>query len=344
MTCIVGWDLGGANIKLARLEDGRVTGVVQILCPLLQGRTKFDSAIAEGFSRAPRLASHAVTMTGELSDVFADRQDGVRYLVDLMVTLTKGQPLMIYAGTAGFLDADQAVERWRDVASANWQASAALAARQCPEGLLVDIGTTTTDLIPLRAGAPAARGLNDGERLTEGELVYTGAVRTPVMAVAHTAPFKGRVQGIAAERFATMADVWRLTGDLPDGADPYPTPDLKGKTAHESAVRLARMLGRDASEAAFDDWVALACYVADCQLAQIEGAAWSLIEREALKPDAVIVGAGCGRFMVEQLAKRLGHPYRDFADLVDCAPEARDMAAACAPAVAVAVLAGERAQ
>ena len=72
--------------------------------------------------------------------------------------------------------------------------------------------------------------LTDGERLTQGELVYTGVVRTPVMAIAHTAPFMGRMQRIAAERFATMADVWRLTGDLPDDADPYPAADQRGKS------------------------------------------------------------------------------------------------------------------
>ena len=66
---------------------------------------------------------------------------------------------------------------------------------------------------------------------TEGELLYTGVVRTPVMAVAQTAPFSGRMQRIAAERFATMADVWRLTGDLPGDADPYPTADQRGKSA-----------------------------------------------------------------------------------------------------------------
>jgi uncharacterized hydantoinase/oxoprolinase family protein len=90
----------------------------------------------------------------------------------------------------------------------------------------------------------AAQGYTDGERLAERELVYTGVVRTPVMAVARSAPFKGRMQGVAAERFATMADVWRLLGALPAGADPYPTPDLKGKSTQESATRLARMLGR----------------------------------------------------------------------------------------------------
>jgi probable H4MPT-linked C1 transfer pathway protein len=187
----------------------------------------------------------------------------------------------------------------------------------------------------------AARGAADAERLTEGELLYTGVVRTPVMAVAHSAPFKGRVQRLAAERFATMADVWRLTGDLPADAYPYPSADQRGTSAPESAARLARMLGRDASEAEHGAWIALARYFADCQLAEIEHAARGLAERDALAPSAPVVGAGCGRFAARSVAGRLGRPYLDFAEIIDAAPEARETAARCAPAVAVALLAAK---
>src|SRR6185437_15825902 len=220
MTRGIGWDLGGANVKLASIEDGRVASVTQIPCPIIPERRKFDAAVEAVLPLIALPASHAVTMTGELSDVFGGRAEGVAYLVDLMVRTVGAQPLSIYAGEAGFLASGDA--------------------KRHADGLLVDAGTTTTDLIPIKAGKVAARGATDAERLTEGELLYTGVARTPVMAVAHSAPFRGRVQKIAAERFATMADVWRLTGDLPDDADPYPAPDQRGKSPGESAGRLAR--------------------------------------------------------------------------------------------------------
>ncbi len=227
---------------------------------------------------------------------------------------------------------------WQDIASANWHASATLAAALARDGLLVDVGTTTTDLIPLKDGKAVAIGLNDGERMTEGELIYGGVVRTPVMAVAQDAPFKGRMQGVAAERFATMADVYRITGELPGDADPFHAADQRGKTVTESAARLARMLGRDAEDAEFIAWKALAHYLARRQLDRIEADALVLIERESLGEDAPVIGAGCGRFVARNLAAKLGRPYRDFADLIDCAPEMADLAAVCAPAVAVALL------
>ena len=339
MKRVIGWDLGGANVKLASIEDGRVASVAQIPCPILPERRKFDAAVEAALPLIALPASHAVTMTGELSDVFGDRAEGVVYLVDLMVRTVGAQTLLIYAGETGFLAPEEARRRTLEVASANWHATASLVARRHADGLLVDAGTTTTDLIPIKAGKVAARGATDAGRLTEGELLYTGVVRTPVMAVAHSAPFKGRVQRIAAERFATMADVWRLTGELPDDVDPYPAADQRRKSPAESAGRLARMLGRDASEAELAEWIALARYFADCQLAEIEHAARGLAERAAFPPAAPVIGAGCGRFIVSRLAERLGRPYLDFGNLIDAAPEAREMAARCAPAVAVALLA-----
>ena len=338
MAFVIGWDLGGANVKVACVEDGFIARVAQIPCPLVPHRSKFDAAVDAARPLIPSLALHAVTMTGELSDVFGDRREGVGYLIDLMQRVAAGQVLRIYAGEAGLLDPEDAKLRVAEVASANWHASAAVIARLHADALLVDIGTTTTDLIPIRNGAVASRGFTDAERLTEGELVYTGVVRTPVIAITQTAPFAGRVQRIAAERFATMADVFRLTGDLADDADPYPAADQRGKSLAESAARLARMLGRDASEAELDDWVALAWYFAACQLAVIEDAARAVSASEVLPAEAPVIGAGCGRFLARRLAKRLGRLYLDFADTIDCEPEVRDVAARCAPAVSTALL------
>jgi probable H4MPT-linked C1 transfer pathway protein len=340
MASIVGWDLGGANVKVAVAEGGRVLRAIQIPCPLEPSAGKFDAAVAAALPRLPPGAPHAVTMTGELSDVFADRNEGVAYLVRLMQRVTAGQTLLIYGGRAGFLDPEAALSRKHDVASANWHASAALAAHACGEGLLADAGTTTTDLVPLRNGAPACKGYADGERLAEGELIYAGVVRTPVMAIAEDILFRGRRQRIAGERFATMADVYRLTGELPADADPYPAADQRGKSEAESAARLARMLGRDASEAEHGVWIEVARQFAERQLASLEEAARNLSIREALTAAAPVIGAGCGRFLAERLAARIGRPYLDFADIIDAEAAARETAARCAPAVAVALLAG----
>src|SRR5947209_4384058 len=75
------------------------------------------------------------------------------------------------------------------IASANWRASAEAAALHVRDAILLDIGSTTTDLIPIVAGAVAAVGADDAGRLAAGELVYTGLTRSFVMAMAARAPF-----------------------------------------------------------------------------------------------------------------------------------------------------------
>lgn len=337
MRASLGWDLGGANLKLARAEDGRVVSVAQIPCPPIADPEKFNQALDEALAAGPSEGRHAVTMTGELSDVFPSRAAGVAYLTGLMQKTT-GADTLFYSLRDGLIGADQVRDAWQTVASANWHASATLAAKQQEDGLFVDVGTTTTDLIPFKDGSANAVGKTDGERMTEGELIYAGVVRTPVMAIAQEAPFMGRLQGIAGERFATMADVYRLTGELPVDADPYETTDGRGKDLDESATRLARMLGRDADEADFIAWKALAHFLGRRQLDRIEADAKVLIARESLRAEAPVIGAGCGRFVAQHLAKRLDRPYRDFAKIIDCADDAREMAATCAPAVAVALL------
>jgi probable H4MPT-linked C1 transfer pathway protein len=339
---IIGWDLGGANLKLAQLEGRRVTVVAQVPCPIRQDRRKFDAALKEALGLCPASGRHAVTMTGELSDVFSDRAEGVAYLVEMMRSAV-GKDTLFYSSRAGFLSGDEAIARPLDIASANWHASAQLIARRCPNGLFVDIGTTTTDLIPLKDGVVATRGYTDSERLAERELIYTGVVRTPVMAFSRIAPFDGKAQGIVAERFSTMADVYRLIAELPEDADPYPTPDLKGKSKAESATRLARLLGRDTSDASLETWVDLAAFFARLQVSELIDAARTLANREALAPDAPVIGAGCGRFLTRRLASELGCTYRDFTEMIEVEPEAREIAARCAPAVAVAILAISRA-
>ena len=92
MTRVFGWDLGGANVKLARVDGGRVVNVAQVPCPIIPERSKFDVAVEAALPLISSPALHAVTMTGELSDVFYDRAEGVAYLVELMQKLRRERP------------------------------------------------------------------------------------------------------------------------------------------------------------------------------------------------------------------------------------------------------------
>jgi probable H4MPT-linked C1 transfer pathway protein len=342
MRDVVGWDIGGAHLKLAHVRDGVVMDVRQLPCALWQGVDRLATTIGEALRGLPRSARHVLTMTGELADIFPDRASGVRAILAVVEHGIGGTEPSVYAVDGSWLSATAAAASPERVASANWHAAARLVAPAVANGLLIDVGSTTTDLVPLRAGAVVARGTDDAERLALDELVYRGVVRTPVMAVAPYIELDGRRVGVAAELFATMADVYRLTGDLPAHADQQPSADGRGKSLVESRARLARMVGRDAAAAPDATWDALAWRFAERQLGLLHDAAARVLAAATMPAGAPVIGAGVGRLLAAALARRLGVPYRGFDELVAArTPEIAASAADCAPAAAVALLASE---
>jgi len=337
---MIGWDLGGAHVKAARLDDsGRVLDVVQVACPLWQGMEHLHTAV-DAVGRALGTAPiHAVTMTGEMVDFFPSRGAGVARLVTVITERLAAPGIRFYAGERGFLDAPGALSDPAAVASANWVATAALVAARKSPALLVDIGSTTADLIPVIDGRVGARGKDDAGRLVTGELVYTGVVRTPVMALAQEVPFAGEWVPLMAEFFATTGDVYRVLGRLPEGADQHPAADGGEKTVEASARRVARMLGRDFEAGILGELRRLSAWLAESQLSRIEDACVRICSRELLPVEAPIVAAGVGRFVVHDLAARQGRTCLDFSGLVSCAPGIEGRVSDCAPAVAVAWLA-----
>jgi probable H4MPT-linked C1 transfer pathway protein len=205
--------------------------------------------------------------------------------------------------------------------------------------LFADMGSTTTDLVPVRDGMIVAGGYTDAERLAAGELAYTGLVRSSVMTIARDAPVAGSRAPLINEHFATMADVHRLLENLPEGADQMTTADGRDKSLAASRARLARMVGRDASDGDDAEWRELARWFAEAQIRTITDAAMLVVSRGTLPADAPVVGAGIGEAVLRELARRLARPYVAFADLIDAAPDARGAASCCAPAAALALLA-----
>ncbi|MGH8502313.1 MAG: hydantoinase/oxoprolinase family protein [Gammaproteobacteria bacterium] len=343
---VVGWDVGGAHVKAASLNlDGAVQHVIQRPCPLWRGLPQLRITLRSMLEDMQiDNAAHAITMTGELADIFPDRAHGVRDLLSVMVQQFADAPLLVYAGRNGFVSPDAAASQIEQVASANWLAAATFVAARMSEGLYIDVGSTTTDMLTFSHGRVEARGFTDHARLAHDELIYTGVVRTPVMAITDRVARAGEWVSLMAEQFATMADVYRLTGDLPQYADMLPSADGGDKTEAASARRLARMLGVDTvdREPATDpnEWVRVAEYIADCQLARLRVACETHLSRGLLGAKAPLVGAGVGRFLVRAMAMRLQRPFVDFGTFFPPEPLAGGAAIAdCAPAVAVALLA-----
>jgi len=339
MNVVIGWDIGGAHLKGARAENARIVDAVQLASPLRLGLTALADAFAAAKSRLGRPDRHVITMTGELADTFACRADGVEQITSLAVRALAPTPLSVYAGRVGFVSPDAVAVHVNDIASANWLASALLVAKACGTALFMDIGSTTTDIVPVRVGAVVARGYTDAHRLAVGELVYTGLVRSFLMAVATRAPFAGQWRSLVNENFATVADVHRILGSLPEDADQMATADGRAKTIVASRARLARMIGSDATDAEPERWAALARWFAEAQIRTILDGAMLVLSCAAMPDSAPVVGAGIGAALAREVARRLGRDHVAFATLLEVTPSARERACDCAPAAALAVLA-----
>ncbi len=245
MTNILGLDIGGANIKACDLNSKAIS----LVFPLWKQSEQLTAAIQELIAQYDNLSSLAVTMTGELADCFASKSEGVSFIVrsveDAIRETQIGAP---YWQTSGeFVDAETATEFPLLTAAANWHLLATWAGRMSPYGtaLLIDIGSTTTDIIPIEDGLPASRGLNDLERLQTGELLYQGVRRTPLMTMGSTIDLDGQTTRIAAELFATMDDVFLVLGSVPEAPDQHDTADGKPRTCRYAEQRLARMICSD---------------------------------------------------------------------------------------------------
>ena len=379
---IIGWDVGGAHLKAALLgPDGALQQVLQVPCPLWRGLHELELAIdivlnAFKFSSA----LHAITMTGELVDLFANRREGVLAISRVMQTKLNCAPnlncLKFYTGVlnpalnsnlnpnlvrplsaTGFVSFDEVEDYWPFIASANWQASASFVAQKIECGLFVDIGSTTTDFVLLENNKPACIGFTDAARMQTDELVYTGVVRTPLMAVAQRIEFQRAMTSVAAEFFATSADVYRLTGDLSAEDDMADTADAQDKGQLTSARRIARMIGHDVEDAPIMDWHSLAEQFKWQQISRLQTVVTKHISRlsnENKKQSMVLIGSGAGGFLVAAIAKNLAIPYIDVADLMilnkenaesqissvdDSAIAIRRRASVCLPAYALAYLA-----
>jgi probable H4MPT-linked C1 transfer pathway protein len=338
----IGWDIGGAHLKMASIDhDGSINFANQLATPLWKGLDSLENAMSEMHNQITEdSVTHTITMTAELADIFKDRATGVIELTGFLGSHFKKETFQLYAGNSGLIKADQANSYITDIASANWHATASFVAQTINQGVLIDIGSTTTDIIPFASGGLLNTAYTDHERLRENELVYTGIIRTPIMAVVNKIFCDGQWQNIAAEKFSTMADVYRLSGELNEQDDMMPTADGAGKTPCDSARRLARMIGLDLEDKnKIHPFKEMSKHIAESHLEIINESLLKILSRAESKQINCLVGAGAGRFLVRKLASINKLKYIDFTELLSYPKEEENKVLSCAAAVSVAQIA-----
>jgi (4-(4-[2-(gamma-L-glutamylamino)ethyl]phenoxymethyl)furan-2-yl)methanamine synthase len=321
--CIVGWDIGGANVKAARVEMGNSrierAQVASLPFEIWREKDRLPEVLRTAFAvTAPDGFAHAmaITMTAELSDVFAAKREGVLFVLDSVQKCFPDVASYVLNISGVFDLLSEARSRPLEFAATNWLATAKYVARQIPNCLLVDVGGTTTDILPILDGQVRVSGRTDMARLASGELVFTGALRTNLAAVVQSLPIDGRFCRVASEYFAVSGDVHLILGFLHPQDYTCTTPDGRPPCVESARGRLARLVCADTEMLPAAEIDALARYIYERQVCQIRNGLDQVISRlPELRQHPVIVlgmGAFLGRAAAQNLDLEIGYLMNDW--------------------------------
>ncbi|MFN0198477.1 MAG: hydantoinase/oxoprolinase family protein [Planctomycetaceae bacterium] len=333
----VGLDIGGANIKVsdARGHSGsRPFALWKYPDRLSEALEQLLEDCITNSGMIPADA-FAVTMTGELADCFRTKAEGVDRILSTVERIAGDRPIRVWQMGGEFVTPDEARDTPLLVAAANWHLLSTYAGRFVPEGtaIMIDIGSTTTDIIPLEQGLPASAGLTDRERLASGELVYTGISRTPICAVCREVRLGTSRVSFAAELFATMRDVYLWQRRCDEDAADCDTANDRPATRHEAADRLARMICCDRTEITDAELDDMTLQISQSQRSLIHEGLDRVFGRLNEAPHMVLI-SGTGEFLARDIVEH--DPRFSSIELVSltAAFGKRTSAAACAHAAA----------
>ncbi len=316
MTKVIGWDIGGANTKVAylRAKDGFVEEIKTAKAYFPVWKTPKElgvtlSELARKVAGPSEIDCVAVTMTAELSDAYRTKREGVNQILNHVQDTFPTVPIFVLNVDIALESIDAALKKPLRVAAANWAATGWLVSQFMPDCIVIDVGSTTTSIIPVVDGVVAAAGKTDLDKLINGELVYTGGLRTNVAAIVNRVPLAAGLARVSSELFAQSADVHMVLGNISEEDYTVETADGRGKTKPESLARLARVVCADTEMLSKQEIVQMAKHIYEQQIEQISKGFSQVYDRvrKASKAEFPAVVTGIGRnFLATKAAQRVG--------------------------------------
>ena len=316
MAIILGLDIGGANTKAALIEtkDGRIASIKTgtKYFPVWRKHEKLETMLSElkgEVAGSSRIDCIGITMTAELSDSYKTKREGVKDVLAKVAQAFPSKEIFVLSVEAKLLHLKQAQNEPLQVAAANWAATGWMVSNLIEDGIVIDVGSTTTSIIPILNGSIAAEGRNDLEKLINGELAYTGSLRTNVAAIVNSIRIRRKWATVSSELFAQSGDVHLILGNVSEEEYTVETVDGKGKSRDEALARLARVVCADTEMLSEDEIIQIAEYVYDRQVEQVTKSLCKVCNRNRklkLKETAIVV-TGLGReFLAKKAACQIG--------------------------------------
>ena len=275
MVNVLSYDVGGANTKAALIsvKKGKLLNaqVAVEYFPIWKEPEKLAKVLLKLNQKlsASNLDGVALTMTAELSDAYQTKREGVNNILTCVSKAFPDVPVFVLNTHAELVTLDVAKQEPLEVAAANWAATGWLVAKKLKNCVVIDVGSTSTSIIPIAQGKVVARGKTDLDKLMFGELVYTGSLRTNVAAIVHSIPIRNSVAGVASELFALSGDVHLVLGNITRQDYSSETADGRGKTIPEALKRLARVVCADTEMLTRQEIIKMAEYVSNEQIQQV---------------------------------------------------------------------------
>lgn len=346
MVDVLGYDIGGANTKAAFIHTRKgalqETRVAAKYFPVWKEPKKLASVLLTLKQQlgADKLDGLGVTMTAELSDSYQTKREGVHHILACVKSVFPDVAIQVLNTDAKLEPLKKAQEEPLGVAAANWAATGWLVAQLVKDCVMVDVGSTSTSIIPVVNGQVATKGGTDLAKLICGELVYTGGLRTNVAAIVHSVPVKGEVAGVASELFALSGDVHLVLGNITEKEYTSETADGRGKSLPEASARLARVVCADMEMLTQQETREIAKYIQDKQVNQIAEGLTKVYNYTKAKAahDVPVVVTGLGKdFIAKKAAQKIGAK-----DIVDFGALVPNEAVVATPAFAVALMAASK--
>ena len=348
MVRAIGFDVGGVNTKAAYVETegGKVIGLRTASEYFPVWRRSLDQlpvmlgGLLEQLEGSSGLDGVGLTMTAELSDAYRTKREGVHHILGCIEQVLDGVPGFILDVDAELRTVEAARREPLAVAAANWVATGWMVSQRMRDCIVVDIGSTSTSIIPVVDGGIAAKGRNDLEKLMNGELVYTGSLRTNVAAIVDSIRLRGGRVRVSSELFAQSGDIHLILGNIGEGDYTVDTADGRERTREEAMARLARVVCADIEMLSERVIVDIAEQVYDAQIEQVTGGLKQVYGglKPVFKREPPVVVTGLGReFLAKAAAQRAG-----FKEIVDLGEAMGADAALVSPSVGVALMTASR--
>ncbi len=312
---VIGWDIGGANTKAVFLstQNGALADlrVASEYFPIWKHPEELANVLLrlkEKLSGAAKPDLMGVTLTAELSDAFATKREGVNRVLSCVTEAFPDVSVSVLDVEGDLISVDSARAEPLRVVSANWAATGWMVSQLMRNCVVMDVGSTSTSIIPVVEGNVSTAGKNDLEKLMCGELVYTGALRTNVAAIVNSVPLRGGVARVSSELFAQSGDVHLVLGNIAAVDYTAETADGRGTNRAEALARLARVVCADTEMLSEEEIVQIATYVYAMQVEQIAEGLSQVIEgtKEKGQTEIPVVVAGLGRnFLGRKVAEKL---------------------------------------